>query len=172
MKRILALLVIPVLMMVLVIPVQAQVNLPFTTDIITDGRDTASDVGDFTVDFDGTVTFQIDEAGTNWRLAETQLYVGDEPPLKSKPDKFPYKHEGLGGIASDVYNFDFSAADLNGDGIVYIAAHVTLIMQTGVNPKSKKPFIANETAWAQGDEFTGKGKNWITFFSATPGRIG
>ena len=138
MKRILALLVTPILIVILVTPVLAQVSLPSTTDLIADGRDTALDVGDLTVALDGTSTFQIDEASTDWRLAETHLYVGDEAPAKSSPGKFPYKNEELDGIASDSYVVDLAAADINGDGIVYIAAHAELIMQIGIDPKGAK----------------------------------
>lgn len=165
MKRFLAFLVIPVLMVAVVTPVLAQVSLPFTTDLIADGRDTALNVGDLTVDIDGAITFQIDEASTDWRLEETHLYVGDEPPAKSSPGRFLLKHEDLGGVLSDVYNIDLVAADLDGDGIVYVAAHAGLIMQISVDPETQEPIYAYETAWAQGDESIGKGKNWATFFS-------
>lgn len=165
MKRILALLVVPVLIVVMLTPVLAQESLPFTTDLIADGRETALDVGNLTVATDGTVTFQIDEASTDWRLEETHLYVGDEPPAKSAPGKFTYKHEELGGNASDVYNVDLAAADFDGNGIVYIAAHAELIMQIGVDPETGEPIYADESAWADGDEPIGKGKNWATCFS-------
>jgi len=98
---------------------------------------------------------------------ETHLYVGDEAPAKSAPGKFPYKHEELGGVASDAYSVDLAAADLDGDGIVYIAAHAGLIMQIGVDPETGEPIYADETAWAEGDEPIGKGKNWATCFSVT-----
>jgi hypothetical protein len=153
-------------------PVLAQVDLPYTSNIIIYDGKTESDIGDLTVNYDGTVTFQIDEAVTDWRLAETYLYVGDVPPVKIRPAKFPNQHEGLGGSLSDIYNINFAAADLNGDGIVYIAAYVGLVKQTVVNLKTGKIKIAYETAWAQGDEFAGKGKNWITFFSSYVLRIG
>lgn len=171
MKRILALLVVPVLMLVMVTPVLAQASLPFTTDLIADGRDTALDVGDLTVATDGTIIFQIDEAGTDWRLEETHLYVGDEPPAKSAPGQFPYKHEELGSVASGVYSVDLAAADVDGDGIVCVAAHAGLIrqVQIGVDEITGEPIYADETetAWAQGDEAIGKGKNWATCFSVT-----
>lgn len=167
MKRILSLLVIPVLLMILVTPVLAQEALPYVTNLIADGRDTASDVGDLAIDIDGTVSFQIDEAGTGWRLEETHLYVGDEAPAKSSPGRFPYKHEDLGGTASDVYVIDLAAADIDGDGIVYVAAHAELIMQIGVDPETGEPVYADESTWAEGDEPIGKGKNWATYFSVT-----
>ena len=167
MKRTLALLTIPFILVVLVTPVLAQVNLPFTTDLIADGRETASDVGDLTVAADGTITFQIDDGSTDWRLEETHLYVGDKAPAKSAPGRFTYKNEELGGVALDEYNVDLAAADADGDGIVYIAAHAGLIMQIGVDPDTGEPIYADETAWAQGDEPIGKGKNWATCFSVT-----
>lgn len=81
MKRCLALLTIPVLMMVLVTPVLAQTTLPYTTVLIVNEPEAAIVVGKVTIGAGGTVSFQINEFGTDWRLAETQLYVGDEPPL-------------------------------------------------------------------------------------------
>ena len=61
------------LILTTVTPALAQAVLPFTTDLIADGRDTALDVGDLTVDADGTVTFVIDEAACDWLLEETHL---------------------------------------------------------------------------------------------------
>jgi hypothetical protein len=147
--------------------VMAQATLPFTTDLIADGRGAAPDVGDLTVDADGTITFQIDEANTDWRLDETHLYVGDLAPEKSAPGQFTYKDEELGGIASVAYSVDLAAYDANGDGIVYIAAHAALIMQIGEDPDTGEPIYDYESAWAQGDEAIGKGKNWATCFSVT-----
>lgn len=166
MKKLIVLLLVATLA-VAMIPtvVMAQASLPFMTDLIADGRDTALDVGDLDVDTDGTITFQIDEASTDWRLEETHLYVGDEAPAKSAPGQFLYKHEELGGAASDVYIVDLAAADLDGDGIVYVAAHARLIIQNGVDPDTGDPIYVYETAWAQGDEPIGKGKNWAMFFS-------
>ena len=167
MKRLLVLLVIPILMVAMATPVLAQVSLPYTTDLIADGRDTALDTGDLIVAVDGTITFQIDETNTDWRLEETHLYVGDEAPAKSSPGQFPYKHEELGNAASDVYVVDIAAADTNADGIVFVAAHAQLIMQIGIDPDTGEPIFAEESAWAQGNEPIGKGKNWATCFSVT-----
>jgi hypothetical protein len=147
--------------------VMAQESLPFTTDLIADGRDTALDVGNFTVAANGTITFEMAEDDTDWRLEETHLYVGDDAPAKSAPGRFTYKHEELGGVGSDVYTVNLTAADSNGDGIVYIAGHAGLIMQIGVDPDTGEPIYADETAWAQGDEAIGRGKNWATCFSVT-----
>lgn len=171
MKRVLSLLVVPVLMMILAIPALAQESLPYTTDLTINSGQVVTDIGDLTVYSNGTVIFQIDELSTDWRLAETQLYVSDEPPLKTKPDKFPYQHTGLVGTTTDVYNIDLYAADLNGDGIVYVAGHVELISQT-ISAKSGKSSVTKDSACAQGDEFTGKGKNQITFFTVTISPVG
>lgn len=168
MKKLIMLLLVATLAVAVVpVAVMAQAILPFTTDLIADGRDTALDVGDLTVGIDGTITFQVDEASTDWRLEETHLYVGDKPPAKSSPGQFPYKNEELGGVDSDSYTVDLAAADLNHDGTVYIAAHAELIMQIGVDPDTGEPIYADETAWAEGDEPIGKGKNWATCFSVT-----
>jgi hypothetical protein len=165
MKRYLLLVAIPALVATLVAPALAQASLPFTTDLIADGRDTAEDVGDLTVEADGTVTFQIDEAGTDWRLAETHLYVGDMAPRKSSPGKFTFKNEDLGGEVTDVYSVNLAAADADGDGEVYVAAHAELIMQIGVDPETGEPVFIDESAWAQGDKAIGKGSNWATCFA-------
>jgi hypothetical protein len=166
MKRILTLLVIPALMVGLVTPVLAQVSLPYTTDLIADGRETALDVGDLTVAADGTITFQIveTEPAHGWLLEETHLYVGDEAPAKSAPGLFNYGEDGLDGVDSYSCSVDLAAFDVNEDGIVYIAAHAELIKQIGEDPDTAEPIYAYETAWAQGDEPIGKGKNWATCF--------
>jgi hypothetical protein len=169
MKRLLVLLTVPILMLVLAAPAFAQLH---TTDLIADGRETALDVGDLVIDSDSanlTVTFQIDEANVAWLLEETHLYIGDNAPSKHSPGRFPYKHEELGGATSDSYSIDLlelAKIDENGDGdgYVYIAAHAGLIMQTGEDPDTGEPIFDYETAWAQGNEPIGKGRNWATCF--------
>ncbi len=169
MKKIAFLLIVPVLMMVLATPAMAQVSLPYAAPML-DSQGTL--IGDVTVTSGGMVIFQIDEAATGLRFSETCLYVGDEPPVKTRPDKFPYKHEGLGGISADIYSVDLAAADLNGDGIIYIAAQAGLVMPVTLSMKGKNGAAANQTVWAQGDEFSGKGKNSKTFFSVNLGHPG
>ena len=116
------------------------------------------DIGNLMVDTDGKITFQIDRSGTDWRLAVTYLYVGDEPPVKNAPGQYPYKHK-LDGAGSDVYYVDLEAADLNGDGIVYVAGHAELTAQIGIDPVTGEPIYADENAWAQGDKSIGRGRN-------------
>ena len=155
-----------VMVLAIAAPVLAQV--PYTTDLIADGRGSAQDVGDLIVESDGAsleVTYQIDEANTEWRLEETHLYVGDAAPSKSAPGRFAYKHEELGGVAADSYEILLTEVDLDNDGKVYIAAHAELRKDTGlIDELTGEPIYEYETAWAQGDEPIGKGKNWATCF--------
>jgi len=167
-KSLIMLLALPVLLASLVTPVAA--DDAFYSTNLNIGRD-AVDVGDFTTTLSGdinddpqiTFTYLIDVANTDWRLDETHLYVGDAPPTKSAPGRFPYKDENLGGVVSDEYAFNLSEIDLDGDLIVYVAAHAQLTRQTGVD-EAGEPIYAYETTWAQGDNPIGKGKNWATYF--------
>jgi hypothetical protein len=170
MKRFLPLLMMPVLMMVLAVPALAQESLPYTTNLIVDERNAEIDVGDFTVNVDGTMIFQIDESSTDWRLEGTSIYVSDSPP-RGMMMRFRNQHTRLNGATSDVFNIDLSAIDRNGDGLVYVAAQAELVRQTRIGPRSRWPiFTARTTAWAQGDENVGRGRNQGTFFtvSVTP----
>jgi hypothetical protein len=146
-------------------PVMAQVILPYTTDLLVYDKNTALDVGSVTLDVNGAIIFQIDEAVTDLRLAETRVYIGDKPPVKIRPEDFPYINEGLGGVSRDVINIDVFAADLNGDSIVYIAAYAVLTNPTIVTYSSKKPQISTETAVAKGENSKTNGKNRINYFS-------
>ena len=109
MKRILVLFAIPILLLTLVTPVFAQVGLPYTTDLIADGREAALDVGDLSIDVNGTVTFQIDEGNVDWRLEETHLYVGDEAPDKHSPGSWPPIPLPAGIFYPDLYDSGSSA---------------------------------------------------------------
>jgi hypothetical protein len=146
-------------------PVMAQVILPYTTDLLVYDKNTALDVGSVTLDVNGAIIFQIDEAVTGLRLAETRVYNGDEPPVKIRPEDFPYINEGLGGVSRDVINIDVFAADLNGDSIVYIAAYAELTNPTVATYSAKKPQISTETAVAKGENSKTNGKNRINYFS-------
>jgi hypothetical protein len=115
------------------------------------------DIGNLTIDTDGTVTFRIDESGSDWRLTATHLYIGDEPPAQSPPAQYPYKHK-LDGAGSDVYHVDLEAADVNGDGIVYIAGLAELKAQIGVDPVTGEPIYTGETALALGERSIGRGR--------------
>jgi len=173
MKKFLALLGLPVLMLVMAAPVTAQDSLPCTTNLIVNSRNSTQVVGDLTVGIDGTVTFQIDENATNLRLSDTQLYVGDTPPRGMNSIRFPYRHDRLSGVTSDVYNVDLAAADKNGDGIVYMAAQAGLTARFSINnPRFRRPMFTNftnETAWAQGDQPSRRNINSTQYFSVPVG---
>ncbi|GEM_PF-6837218 len=169
MKRILSLLAIPLTLALVATPVMAQAALPYETDLITDGGEERDNVGSLSVGDDGTIVYAIDEDATDWRLAKAHLYVGDEPPAKHAPGRFPHHSGDLDGVLT--YEF---MVELEGDedGIVYIAAHAELIMEVGVD-EDGEPIYAYETAWAQAevqdedsiDEPIGKGRNWATYFT-------
>lgn len=75
-------------------------------------------IGNVTVVQNGSeliVTYQTTEPG--WCLTTTQLYVGEEPPQRHSPGRFPYKHENLDCVTSDT----FIISGIDSD--VYIAAH-------------------------------------------------
>ncbi len=148
-------------------PVLAQVSLPYITDLVIAERNRTTDVGDFTVDANGTMTFQIDETSP-WRLAETALYVGDTPPRRNIQGRLAHQHNRLNGASSDVYNVDLAAADRNGDGIVYVAAQAELVRQAGRNPRFRwQAFSNRETAWAQGEDSMGRGRDQGMFFAVS-----
>jgi hypothetical protein len=152
-------------------PVLAESGLPYNTPIVIGEGLAVQTIGEMTITTGGTVIIRIDEAGTYWRLANIKFYIGDEPPSKIKPDKYPFQHDGLGGPASDSFSIDLEAIDLNGDGIVYVALYADLVGQTALS-KGGKQLTTGESAWAQGDQSSGKAKNYRTFFSVYRWTIG
>jgi hypothetical protein len=141
---------------------------PFVgANLITDGGDNPTDIGDLAVSYsetgpgdtnDGkfTVAYSIDSP---WEIVETHVYIGSSAPKKHAPGRFPYK-EG-------VISFDADA------GVpVYIAAHAEV--RRWIPPVGETPgYWYYETVWAQtGDDVlfrsTGKGNKWATYFSWTP----
>ena len=95
-----------------------------------------------------TVTYNTSDG---WLLEETHLYVGTEPPTKSAPGRFPYKHEGLGGAASDSYFVSLEELEVECGVTVYLATHAVV----------SKPGAGSETAWGEGQLI---GKNWAMYF--------
>ncbi|HJX13679.1 MAG: hypothetical protein A2Z29_11290 [Chloroflexi bacterium RBG_16_56_11] len=161
-KALFVLMALPVLLAVPVTPVAADESFSYELNV---GRDEV-DVGGFTVTISGseaTFALLIDDTATDWRLDEMHLYVGDTPPAKSAPGRFPYKHQDLGGTLLDEFVIDLSEIDLDGDEIVYVAAHARLVMQSGVDG-ADEPVYVYETTWAQGEYPIGKGANWATYF--------
>ncbi len=169
MKRMLSLLAIPLTLALLATPVMAQADLPYETDLITDGRGERDNVGSLTVSDDGTIVYAIDEEATDWRLAKAHLYVGAEEPAHHAPGRFPHHSGDLDGVSTCEFVVELEGDD---DGIVYIAAHAELIMEIGVD-EDGEPIYAYETAWAQAevqdedsiDEPIGRGRNWATYFT-------
>ena len=109
------------------------------------------DAGWVTVDADEsgiTVTYNTSDG---WLLEETHLYVGTEPPTKSAPGRFPYKHEGLGGAPSDSYFVSLEELGVECGVTVYLATHAVV----------SKPGAGSETAWGEGQLI---GKNWSMYF--------
>ncbi|MFC1864809.1 hypothetical protein ACFLYG_03170 [Chloroflexota bacterium] len=74
---------------------------------------------------------EYDTTASGWGMDETHLYVGEDPPIKMAPGKFPYKHSNLGGATTDNYKIA-----LDEIGMLCIAVHAA-----GDD---------RETAWAQG----------------------
>jgi hypothetical protein len=168
MKKLILSICLALVLTVSAVPVFAAA--PDTARLIADGRGDATDVGALTLDVSTdtiTVTFTIDETATELLLDEAHLYVADTPPAKHSPGKFPYKTEDLGGVLSVSFNVPVSEADVDSDGIVYVAAHAALIMQDGVDPDTGDPVFVYESSWAQvgeNDLSIGKGSNWATCF--------
>ncbi|HTY82375.1 MAG TPA: hypothetical protein VMB24_06295 [Dehalococcoidales bacterium] len=153
-------------------PALAADALPFLTNLeITDGQ-TSQIIGEVTVSSSGSVIFQIDEANTPWRLEKTELYIGDTSPDKVKTDKYNFQHDGLGGASSDWYDIDLASFDANGDGVVYISAYAELTQLTALSIKHGKQPGNTDSAWARGDQSSGKGKNFKSYFSVYWWNIG
>jgi hypothetical protein len=98
------------------------------------------------------------EADNGWVLLETHVYVGMQPPSKSAPGRFPYKHEALGGVSSDSYEIVLDDLELDCLSTLYIAVHAVV--------KGEDNGPGTETAWGDGDEIRA-GKNWAMYFPTT-----
>jgi len=98
------------------------------------------------------------EADNGWVLLETHVYVGTQPPSKSAPGRFPYKHEALGGASSDSDEIVLDDLELDCPSTLYIAVHAVV--------KGEDNEHGTETAWGDGDEIR-PGKNWAMYFSTT-----
>jgi len=104
---------------------------------------------------DGFLTIVI-EMDNGWVLEETHVYVGTEPPRKSAPGRFPYKHEELGGAEIDIYEISLDEFDVTCSSELYIAVHAVV--------KGEDNEYGEETAWGEGEEIRA-GKNWAMYFS-------
>lgn len=94
----------------------------------------------------GTVTVQIGSPNTlvtydtkdGWFITEVHLYVGDGPPRKPAPGRFPYKEEGLN---TQEYTFSIPM-DISVGECVTIAAHAVVRKAIGYEPPSLSDFAA------------------------------
>ena len=95
-----------------------------------------------------------------WVLEETHVYVGTEPPTKSAPGRFPYKHEFLDGAEDDMYEIDLAPYGAICGTDLYVAVHAVVV--------GKENEYGKETAWGEGF-YIRAGKNWAMYFT-TPVR--
>ena len=150
MKKMLSILLAAIMTLCIAAPALAA---DVTADLIVDGRDTAEDIGDLDIDYMGDgfiVEFSIESP---WEIVETHVYIGEEPPAKSSPGKFPYE---AGYIAFEDTGMP-----------VYIAAHAEVRME--IEDEEGNIIYLYETVWAQArDDMAnspiGKGANWATYF--------
>jgi len=156
MKKVLAILFVAVMVGVMAVGFSAPALADTTANLITDGRDNPTDIGDLSVTYvpgTFTVTYTIDPL-TDWEIVETHVYIGNGAPAKSSPGKFLY-------VAGDI-NFTPSGST------VCIAAHAEVRMIIGFDI-DQNPIYAYESVWAQtgSDTPIGKGANWATYFVFT-----
>jgi len=96
---------------------------PFVTDL--KARETL-DIGTVTVwndNFSLYVKYETDEP---WTMTATHLYAATAPPTSGEPETFPYSHEELDQVDSDLYEIPLSELLEPGPTVsymVYIAAH-------------------------------------------------
>jgi hypothetical protein len=125
---------------------------PPTADLVIDGGENATDVGDLNLTYDAGV-FNVDySVDAPWEIVETHVYIGDDLPKKSAPGTFPYQ-EG---------EIEFTP---EGDSVC-IAAYAEVRMDTGDVDENGNPVYIYEGMWAQADVniTIGKGGNWATCF--------
>ncbi|UCC93646.1 MAG: VWA domain-containing protein [Thermoplasmata archaeon] len=141
---------------------------PYTTDLIAGGGNvnSAIDVGELIVwnDLDYLYVKYVTTDG--WWMTETHLHVVDEAsddeiPQKNgnpTPGKFDYSAEHDPAVQEYTYMVPWtwdSGTNLE------IAAHAVVQKMTGYDEYGD-PIYQEETAWADGEDFTGK--NWATWF--------
>ncbi|MHC4558714.1 MAG: hypothetical protein ACYS80_15590 [Planctomycetota bacterium] len=121
----------------------APVAYADVVNLIADGGDgTGFDVGDVEVWNDTEKLYvRFVTTGSGWEMLETHLHVAyaqepTEPPSKNevpqtgsdnpKIGKFMGKHEDLGGVTIDLYEFLLTALQVESGDTVYIAAHAVV----------------------------------------------
>lgn len=91
-------------------------------------------------------------------LYQTHLNVSVIPIGDSTPGQFPFKHDELGGVTTDVYVIPLSIFGLSNPCVecdecneyLYIASHAAV--------------SGGETAWGQGMEIVDNTGNWAMYF--------
>ena len=127
-------------------------------------------VGTLTVeiDFNGDLVVTYAITDPEWELLETHLYVGENPPEKSAPGRFPYGPEDA--VEEGKYVIDLEEGFT---GTLYIAAQAEvqkpIVDESGVPilDGDGNPTYQEETAWAIGEESIciPPCKNWAMYFT-------
>lgn len=122
---------------------------PFVTDL--KARETL-DIGTVTVwndNFSLYVKYETDEP---WTMTATHLYAATAPPTSGEPETFPYSHEELDQVDSDLYEIPLSELLEPGPTVsymVYIAAHALVCDgDSGSEDGFAQGIIATRTLWA------------------------
>ncbi|MCP8314170.1 MAG: hypothetical protein H3Z53_07360 [archaeon] len=158
-------------MAVFAVPIMAHTESdPLVAQLIIDGGDTGTDIGEVQVWNDGSflyVKYVIDVEP--WTLAETHVAVAtssDGIPQKNGnpiPGKFQYKAEGLSGT---VYELPPMPLAWPVNTPLSIAAHAEVgYYETVIVDGVETQVWIEETAWAAGLDFSGS--NWATYFTYT-----
>jgi hypothetical protein len=110
------------------------------------------DAGMVNIHDDGTKLYiNYDTNGTGWKLKETHVYAGTNPPPTLAPGQFknyppsPAGHENLNNVTTDSYQIPLPAAWVPGTRI-YIATHAVVCKPTGYGSKCG---LWCETAWGK-----------------------
>jgi hypothetical protein len=147
------------------VPVKASPDLVETT--LYAGQ--TIDVGTVTVLDDGSYLYVKYSTTGGWYLTETHLavvvaagdYPSEIPQTKTGnpiPGRFPYKMTHNPAVTEYTYTIEFSKIGAKAGDTLYIAAQAEVIRVSGDGT-----VLQWETAWADGDGFSGA--NWATYFT-------
>jgi hypothetical protein len=117
-----------------------------------------TDIGSVTAEIVGDNLIVTYNAEDGFLLYETHLNVSVVPIGDSTPGQFPFKHDELGGVTTDVYVIPLSTFGLSNPCVecdecneyLYIASHAAV--------------SDGETAWGQGMEIDDNTGNWAMYF--------
>ena len=138
-------------------------------------------VGELTVEVvDGNlvITYAMDPVVPDeegWKLLETHLYVGIDPPTKSAPGRFPYGPESE-YATDDGYSIPLSVLPVLplGSDSFFIAAQAEIgkIDYEGEPVLDEYDEQIEETTWAYGEDKIPPKKNWAMYFTFTVDSVG